>query len=44
VLRKIFGSNRDTGIVKRKSPHNEKLYDLYCTPNIIPEIKSGRIR
>jgi len=44
VLRKIFWSNRATGTVERKRPYNEKLNDLYCSPNIIRENKSGRIR
>jgi hypothetical protein len=44
VLKKIFGSNRDTGIVERKGPRNEKLYDLYCSSNIIRETKPRRMR
>jgi len=44
MLKKIFGSNRDTGIVDRKGPRNEKRYDLYCSTNIILEMKPRRMR
>ena len=44
VLRKIFWSNRATGTVERKRPYNEKLNDLYCSPNIIRVIKLRRMR
>ena len=35
VLRRIFGPKRD--VVKRewRKLHNEKLNDLYCSPNIV---------
>ena len=44
VLRKIFGPNRDevTGVLRRL--HNEEIYDLYSSPNIIRLIKSRRTR
>jgi hypothetical protein len=44
VLRKIFGSYKDKGTVERKGPLNEELYNLYCSPKVIREIKSGRMR
>ena len=44
VVRNIFQSKRDevTGDLKRL--HNEQLYDLYSSPNIIPVIKSRGMR
>jgi len=44
VLRKIIVCTRDTEIVERKGPHNEQLYDLYCSPSVIREIKSRKMR
>ena len=44
MLGMIFGCNRDAGTGEKKSPHNDKLYDLYCSSNIIREIKSRRMR
>ena len=44
VLRKIFGPKRDEVIGERRRLHNKGLYDLYSSPNIIPVIKSRRIR
>jgi hypothetical protein len=35
VLRDISGANRDEVIVEWRRLHNEKLYDLYCSPNIL---------
>jgi hypothetical protein len=44
VLRRIFGTKRD-GVIRdwRKLP-NEELNGLYCSPNIVQEIKSIRMR
>jgi hypothetical protein len=44
VVRRTFGPKRDkvTGDCRRL--HNEELYDLYSSPNIVWVMKSGRIR
>jgi hypothetical protein len=42
VLRKIFGPKRDEEPGRWRRLHNEELYFLYCSPNIIPVIKSRR--
>jgi hypothetical protein len=44
VLGGIFGTKRDevTGVWRKL--HNEKLNDLYCSPNIVRVIKSRRMR
>jgi hypothetical protein len=39
VLRRIFGPKRDEIIWKWKRVHNEELYALYSSPNIIRVIK-----
>jgi predicted negative regulator of RcsB-dependent stress response len=39
VLRKIFGPKRDEVKGERRRLHNEELYDLYSSPNIIWVIK-----
>jgi hypothetical protein len=44
VLRRIFGPKRDDVTGKWKRLYNEKLYDLYFSPNIIRVIKSRRMR
>jgi hypothetical protein len=44
VLRKIFGPNREEVTRDRRQLHNEKLNDLYYSPNIIRAIKSRRMR
>ena len=44
VLRGIFGSKRDEVTVEWRKLHNEELNDLYCSPNIVRVIKSGRMR
>jgi len=42
VLRRIFGLGRDEVTREQRKLHNEELYDLYCTPNIVRVIKSRR--
>jgi hypothetical protein len=44
VLRRIYGSKRDEVTVARRKPHNQKINDLYCSPNIVRIIKKSRIR
>jgi hypothetical protein len=43
VLRRIFGPKRDEVTGEWRKLHNEKLRDLYSSPNIIRIIKSRRI-
>jgi hypothetical protein len=43
VLRRIFGPKRDEVTGDWRKLHNEKLHNLYSSPNII-RIKSGRMR
>jgi hypothetical protein len=44
VLRTIFGPKRDEVKGGREKLHNQKLHDLYSSPNIIRMIKSRRMR
>jgi hypothetical protein len=44
VLRMIFGPKRDGVTGEWRRLHNEELNDLYSPPNIIPVIKSRRVR
>jgi hypothetical protein len=44
VLRRIFGRKRDEVTGDWRKPHNEVLYNLYSSPNIIRMIKSRRMR
>jgi hypothetical protein len=44
VLRRIFGPKRDDLTGQWRKLHNEKLHNLYSSPNIIRQIKSTRIR
>jgi hypothetical protein len=43
VLRRIFGPKREEFGSWRKL-HNDELYSLYSSPNIVKVIKSGRMR
>jgi len=44
VLRRIFGPRRDEVTGEWWRLHNEELSDLYSSPNIVPVIKSRRMR
>jgi len=44
VLRRICGPRRDELKGEWRTLHNEKLNDLYSSPNIVPAIKSRRMR
>jgi hypothetical protein len=44
VLRRIFGPKRDEATGEWRKLHNEELYDLYSSPNIIRTIKSRRMK
>ena len=44
LLRIIFRPKRDDVTREWRKLHNEELNDLYCLPNIIPVIKSSRMR
>jgi len=44
VLRRIFGLRRDEVTGEWRRVHNEKLNDLYSSPNIVQVIKWRRMR
>jgi len=43
MLRRIFGTKRNDVNTEWRKLHNEKLNDLYCSPNIVRLITSRRI-
>jgi hypothetical protein len=44
VLRRICGPKRDEVTGKWRKLHNGELHNLYSSPDIIRQIKSGRMR
>jgi hypothetical protein len=44
VLRRIFGPKRDEVTGEWRKLHNEKLHNLYSSPDIIRQVKSRRMR
>ena len=44
VLRRIFESKRDEVTEEGRKLHNEELYALYCSPNVVLVIKSKRMK
>ena len=43
VLRRIFGPKKDEVTGEWRRLHTEELIDIYCSPNIVREVKSRRI-
>jgi hypothetical protein len=43
VLRKVFGPKRDEVAGEWRKLHNEELYNLYSSPNIVRVVKSRRM-
>jgi hypothetical protein len=43
VMREKLGSSRGE-VTEWRTLHDEEIYDLYCSPNIIRMIKSRRMR
>jgi hypothetical protein len=44
VVRRIFGPKRDEVTGEWRKLHNEKLHNLYSSPDIIRQVKSRRMR
>ena len=43
ILRRILGPNREVNGERRKL-HDEELHSLYCSPNLVREIKSRKLK
>jgi hypothetical protein len=43
VLRGVFGAERDEVTGEWRKLHIGEHYDMYCSPNIVRVIKSGRM-
>jgi hypothetical protein len=43
VLRRVFGPKRDEVTGAWRKLHNEDLHILYCSPNIINQIKENEV-
>ena len=43
LLRRLFEPKRDEVTGEWRELHNEELNDLYCSPNIVRVIRSGRV-
>jgi len=43
-FRSVFGPERDEGTVDRRKLHDEELYGLHSSPNIIRVSKSRKMR
>jgi hypothetical protein len=44
VLREIFQPRREEVAGECRKLHNEELYDLYPSPNVVRVVRSGRMR
>jgi hypothetical protein len=44
VLRRVFGAKRDEVTGEWRKLHNEKLNDLYSSPNVVRVMKSRKMR
>jgi len=44
VLRVIFGVKKDEVTGEWRKLRNEELNDVYCSPDVVPVIKSRRMR
>ena len=44
MLWKIFGPKKDEVTAEWRRLHNERLHDMYSSPNIIQLIKSRRVK